>query len=261
MVVLNMPCHIYEYVLVGKIANVIERTKCDCIALSGGVDTSLIAAVSVNVVKHLPKAFIAYYRGGVPRDLMYALYVAKALGLDVELVEVGDEYVVRVLPLVMKVAGGGHEDYIEVRNDVVFFAVLEKAREVCKCVYVGSGGDELFCGYTFMCRQLLESEIDVRRRAWARGRYPEKVIASLLGVNVVAPYLDDEVVEVALMMPVRCLRTATLRGKEVLRNALESLGLNLIADRVKTPAEAGAGTDVMDQNYFNSIRLRAIRVS
>jgi len=256
-----MSCHVYEHVLVNRIANVIDRTKCDCIALSGGIDTSLIAAISVKVVKHLPKAFVAYYKGGLPRDLMYALHVAKTLGLDIELLEINDEYVMKVLPLVTKVVSKGHEDYIEVRNDVVYFAILEKAKNACKCVYVGSGGDEIFCGYSFMCKQLLESEIDEKRRMWARGTYPEGVIANLLGVNTVTPYLNDEVLEVALSMPVRCLRTVTLRGKEVLRNALESLGLNLIADRVKTPAEAGAGTDVMDQNYFNSIRLRVVRVS
>jgi len=254
MKVINMPCHIYEKLLIDRIASVIEKTKCDCIALSGGIDTSLIAAISVNVVRHIPRAIVTYYRNGIPRDLIYALNIAKVLGLDIEFIEIDDRYIAKILPILTEIAKrGGHEDYIEIRNDVVFYATLEKAKDRCRCIYTGSGGDEVFSGYSFMYIQLLENEIDEKRRTWAYGRYPEREIANLLNVNIVAPYLDQKVLELALTIPIRCLRTTILRGKEILRNILMDMGLCIIADRIKTPAEAGAGTDVIDSNYLNRI--------
>ncbi len=259
MYIANIPCHVHEEFLINRIANVIKRTECDCIALSAGIDTALIAAIAVKVVKHMPKALVAYYKHGIPKDLIYAVYVAKTLGLDIEFIEINDEYVARILPIVAEIArGSGHEDYIEIRNDVVFYAVLEKAKNMCKCIYTGSGGDETFCGYSFMYSQLLESEIDEKRRVWAYGRYPEKEIAKILNVNVVMPYLDQEVLEESLTIPVRCLRTITSEGKTILRDILRSMGLNFVAERIKAPAEAGAGTEIMDKDYFNRIKSNQV---
>ncbi len=262
MEIVNMPCHIYENLLIDRIASVIEKTRCECIALSGGIDTSLIAAISVNVVRHIPKAIVAYYKNGIPRDLVYALYIANVLGLDIEFVEIDDRYIAKVLPMIIEIARkGGHEDYIEIRNDVVFYTILEKAKNRCRCIYTGSGGDEVFSGYSFMYEQLMENEIDEKRRVWAYGRYPEKEIANILNVNIVTPYLDQKVLELALTIPIKCLRSTILRGKEILRNILEGMGLYIVAYRVKTPAEAGAGTDIIDSNYLNRITSHYLRTT
>jgi asparagine synthase (glutamine-hydrolysing) len=51
---------------------------------------------------------------------------------------------------------------------VVFYTTLIKAKELgCKCIYIGSGGGELFAGYSFMLR-LPENEVEVYRKMGVR---------------------------------------------------------------------------------------------
>ena len=103
----------------------------------------------------------------------------------------------------------------------------------------------MFIGYRFMIyKHSDELEKLVLKYAF-HGRYPELVISNCLGIEVIAPYLTDEVLNTALKIPITCLRGHLMRGKEVLRLILESLGLDFIANRVKTPAESGAGTDIL----------------
>ncbi len=258
MDIVNIPCHIHEELLINRIARVIDNTRCDCIALSAGIDTSLIAAISVGLVRHIPKALIVYYKNGIPRDLTYAIHVAKTLGLDIEFIEVDDNYIARVLPEVFEVARGvGYDEYmdIELRNDVVFYAVLKKSRDMCRCIYTGTGGDETFCGYSFVYETMSDGEIDEKRRVWAySGRYPEKEFAKILNIKIVTPYLEKEVLEESLTIPVRCLRRTPFMGKDILRDILRRMGLEIIAERVKAPAEAGAGTEILNMDYFNRIK-------
>jgi asparagine synthase (glutamine-hydrolysing) len=92
--------------------------------------------------------------------------------------------------------------------------------------------------------QLPEDEIEEYREKWGlKGRYPELEIASCLGVNIIAPYLSSEVKELALQIPAKCLRGELFEGKRILRNLIKRFRCELIAERNKTPAEAGAGTD------------------
>jgi len=238
----GMACHALTDILVERVKDVIRRSGCECIALSGGVDTTLIAVLAEHLGMRL-RGYSAAYLPGTPRDLPYVNYLEKVLGIKVTYVLLDRDYVSREVGRV-KSCVDVEDDYVELRNDIVFYSVLVKALEDgCKCVYTGSGGDELFAGYRFMVRSGDDVIRSLRLKYALSGRYPELIIGKCLGVRVVAPYLEPEVIDVALRIPPRCLRDNLMRGKEVLRQALTKLGVWLIADRVKTPAEAGAGTD------------------
>jgi asparagine synthase (glutamine-hydrolysing) len=242
---LNVYCEVFEKQLLNTLSNFILRNPCDCIALSGGIDTTLIAVIAklggVSI-----RGVYTFFNGGIPRDLVYVNHISKTLSIPVTMVIIDVNYIRSVLGNVYECIGkkAYHELCIELRNDVVFYATLRVAKEHgCKCVYVGSGGDELFAGYSFML-WLLEEELEKYREKWGLGgRYPELEIASCLGVDVVAPYLSKEVKELALSIPAKCLRGELFEGKKLLRNLISKFGLDLISERIKTPAEAGAGTD------------------
>ena len=241
---LALPCNVHRELLLKKLREVVERTRCSCIALSGGIDTSVIAAVARGMGIGL-RGYTVIYTEGVPRDLPYADRVARALGMELRVIRIGRGFVGEAIPVVRRCISV-EPDYIELRNDVVFYAALLRAREDgCSCIYTGSGGDEIFAGYSFLLTLGSERLEELRARYAYCGRYPELEIARCLGVEVVAPYLSKEVLETALRIPITCLRTGVLRGKEILREILDDLGLHTIASRVKAPAESGAGTDVL----------------
>jgi asparagine synthase (glutamine-hydrolysing) len=241
----NIDCSVFEYRLLDILNRYVERNRCECIALSGGIDTTLIAAIATLNGIEL-NGFYAYYVSGIPRDMPYVIYVSKKLNIPAEFISMDLEYIKSALNDVYRCISKNvyHELCVELRNDVVFYTVLKVAKEHgCSCIYTGSGGDEVFAGYGFML-WLPEEELEGYREKWGvGGRYPEIEMGKCLGVNVVAPYLSKEVLEEAMKIPARCLRGSGFEGKRILRNILSRFGMEFIGERAKTPAEAGAGTD------------------
>jgi len=235
-------CWVFEELLLNALRKVIDSSGCDCATLSG-IDSTLIVAVAKSLGMRL-RCYTAMHTGGLPRDLAYAEYVSKWLNVELRYVLIDEDYIRRSLSRVLQCIGGvAHELCVELRNDVVYYATLSEARrDGCRCVFLGSGGDEVFAGYRFML-ELPDEALEERRERYAKGgRYPELLLAKCLGVEVAAPYLSREVLEVALRIPASCLRGSG-EGKVVLREILRKLGLEVVALRAKVPAEGGAGTD------------------
>lgn len=254
---ISMPCTIYSEILFKAIRGAIEKRRCDCIALSGGIDTTvvLIAALSVGVK---PRGYIAIYGSGLPRDLIYAEHLAKTFDIEIRYVFIDKQKEGEAVQEIVKCIGKENIDShgdggcIEIRNDLVFYSVLKKALEDgCKCIYTGSGGDEIFAGYTFLL-QLTSSELEESIKRLANGRYPEIELAKCIGIEVVAPFLDKTVLDRALQTPLQCLRTEAMKGKEILREILYTNDLQFIAERMKTPAESGAGTTAFCRSIYDA---------
>lgn len=235
-------CWALEELLYAKLREVVESSGCDCATLSG-IDSTLLVALAKSLGLRL-RCYTVVFTGGLPRDLAYAEHVSKWLNVELRYVFIDEDYIRRVLrELVQCIGEVAHEPCVELRNDVVYYAaLLEAKRDGCRRVLLGSGGDEVFAGYRFML-ELPDEALEERRERYARaGRYPELLVARCLGVEVVAPYLSQEVLEVALKIPASCLRGLG-EGKAVLREILRRLGLEVVARRAKVPAEGGAGTD------------------
>jgi len=250
-----LPCRYYEELLLKKLVDVVNRTKCECIALSGGIDTSAILLACM-IAGLKPKAITVIYREGVPKDLPYITHISKLFNIDLDLMILDSEDLLNVKDDIINCIGDeldshGDGGCIEFRNDVVFYVALRRAKEInCNCVYVGSGGDELLLGYNFLLT-LPSDEVDSTVKKFIHGRYPELKISKCLGVKAVAPFLEYDVVELLLTVPLNCLRSERLLGKEVLRNILESYGLNIIAFRRKTPAEDCSGTKSICKSIYD----------
>ncbi len=234
-----------------KLVEYVEAVRCDCIALSGGLDTSLVALAARKAGLRL-KAVTVYYEGGLPRDLWYAVSLAHILGFSHELLPVDDAYIASRAPLI--VGCTGRRDYIEVRNDAVFLAALEWSKRMgCRCLLTGDGGDELLAGYTYLRSLYGDALRREQLRLGVAGRYPALELAECIGARVETPYLYDEAVSVALETPTCCLLGGNLEGKYVSRLVLEEYGLAWLAERPKTPAESGAGTDVLSREKLEAL--------
>lgn len=254
---ISLPCKYYSELIFRRLVRVVAETQCDCIALSGGIDSSMIllAAVSAGVK---PKALTVMYRGGLPKDLPYVLHLCKVLNADLEVITVDTSDALGVWEEIIRCVGingiNSHGDggCIEFRNDLVFYMTMRRAKELkCRCIYVGSGGDELFLGYNYLLHMLSDDIEKAINNVIHHGRFPEIEIARCLDVNVVAPYLTKDVMSLATMIPLQCLRSERMLGKEVLRDVLMMHNLEFIALRMKEPAEEGAGTKVICKSIYD----------
>ncbi|MGE5569192.1 MAG: asparagine synthase (glutamine-hydrolyzing) [Rhodospirillales bacterium] len=112
--------------------------------LSGGVDSSAIAALIKRMAPGPVKTFSVGYREQAYSELAYARQVAEAIGTDHHEVVVGRDEFFGALPRLI-----WHEDEpLTWPSSVSLYFVSRLASERVKVVLTGEGSDELFAGYS-----------------------------------------------------------------------------------------------------------------
>jgi asparagine synthase (glutamine-hydrolysing) len=111
--------------------------------LSGGIDSSLIAAIMKRMVSGPVQTFAVGYSEAEFSELGYARQVANAIGTDHHEIVIGMEDFVNTLPKLI-----WHEDEpITWPSSVSLYFVASLAARNVKVVLTGEGSDELFAGY------------------------------------------------------------------------------------------------------------------
>ena len=111
--------------------------------LSGGVDSSAIAAITRRLTDGPVKTFSVGYAEEQYSELSYAAQVAQAIGTEHHTVKVGIDDFFNTLPKLI-----WHEDEpITWPSSVSLFFVSQLAATQVKVVLTGEGSDELFGGY------------------------------------------------------------------------------------------------------------------
>lgn len=129
--------------------------------LSGGLDSSAIAAIMQRKIAAPAKTFSVGYAEERYSELSYARTVARAIGTDHHEISVTREEFFRQLPFLI-----WHEDEpIAWPSSVSLFFVSKLASEHVKVVLTGEGSDELFAGYGRYGYQLMNE------RAWQFYRF------------------------------------------------------------------------------------------
>lgn len=112
--------------------------------LSGGVDSSAIAALMKRLSSGPVKTFAVGYREAEFSELSYARQVSQAIGTDHSEVTIGMEDFFNELPNLI-----WHEDEpITWPSSVSLYFVSKLAAEQVKVVLTGEGSDEIFGGYS-----------------------------------------------------------------------------------------------------------------
>jgi len=127
-------------------------------------------------------------------------------------------------------------------NDLaLYFALMEARLQGFKSVMTGDGADELFAGYSYMFQMDLEWYIP-----WLVGRmhFSANELGTGLGLRVSQPFLDPEVVTLALAIP-PALKVRYMDGRQygkwVLRKAFATDLPPEICWQDKRPVEVGSG--------------------
>ncbi|HTU65469.1 MAG TPA: asparagine synthase (glutamine-hydrolyzing) [Steroidobacteraceae bacterium] len=144
-----------------SIASIVVRSEVPIgIALSGGVDSSLIAAMAAKHSSRPVHAFSVGYPGRPVQDERNAARAwADKLGLPFHEVEISSGEMLDGFPRLNFL----RDDPIADIAGFGYFALSERARaEGCKVLLQGQGGDELFWGYPWSVRAAHHSERKAR---------------------------------------------------------------------------------------------------
>lgn len=226
--------------LADRLAASVRRNSADALLLSGGLDSAVLASIL------RPAYTVTAAYGGDAPDLAFAKKIAQMYsGRHVEAVFSENE----MADMVETVVQVFHTfDPIEIRNSCVALAGLVQAKKDGHSkVMTGDGGDELFAGYNYLSRYYddpgrLEQELV---RLWDVMHFSSKALGDHIGVQVVAPFLDEEFAAYAKSVSVEEKvgeRAGQKWGKFVLRRCFER-DLGDIAWRPKMAQEQGAATD------------------
>ena len=231
----------------------VERNVAEAILLSGGLDTSIVAALAA---RHGPlNAYTVALEGAPAPDVEYANLMAKHLHLIHELHVFGMEELMENLPEVVKTLRVF--DPMEIRNSAAVYIGMKQAKkEGVSAFLTGDACDELFAGYSFLFNQDLPELKASLRRLWSAMSFSAIPMAEFLGMVAKIPFLDPEVKQLSSNLDPSYLvgeRDGQKLGKWIVRQAFEDLLPSQITWRIKTPIEYGCGTTTLPQVFDKRI--------
>jgi asparagine synthase (glutamine-hydrolysing) len=231
----------------------VERNAAEAILLSGGLDTSIVAALATKYDSL--KAYTVALEGAPSPDIEYANLMAKHLRLNHKLHVFGMEELTENLPEIVKTLRVF--DPMEIRNSAaVYIGMKEAKKDGVSTFLTGDACDELFAGYSFLFNQALSELKTSLRRLWSAMSFSAIPMAESLGMVAKIPFLDPEVKQLASKLDPSFLvgeRDGQKLGKWIVRIAFEDLLPGQITWRIKTPIEYGCGTTTLPQIFDQSI--------
>ena len=230
-----------------------KRNLAEGILLSGGLDTSILAAIASKFVSL--KAFSVSFQGAPAPDIEYATFIANNLGLRHFIHYFDEDELYDAIQMVIKTMKSF--DPMGIRNSVTIYIGLKMANENgARTVMTGDGCDELFAGYSFLF-DLQKEQLDLElQKLWNVMQFSSVLLARVLGVEVKLPYLDPDFKSFAMKLDsgykVRSEK-GRIWGKWVLRKAFEGLLPKEVVWRSKVPIEQGSGTAILPNLFEKGI--------
>lgn len=249
----------YQKALYSAIVKRMPNTGRVGVLVSGGVDSCLLANLVNELAAQREVEVIAYTAGlaNAP-DMDYAESFVHDMGLRHRVRKLSIDEVEAYIP---KVARAIEErDFIQIEAGIGIYAAVEMAsQDGIKIIFSGQGPDELWGGYSWYPEVIAEEGYQgFQQRNWSdlkRGDIEtldrENKIAMTHGVEMVFPYLDMEVIEVAMSTSPKLKVSSTEGdlGKHPHRALAERVGVpKTYANRPKDATQHGTGVhDMLDE--------------
>lgn len=227
------------------------RLRCSpdaVVTLSGGVDSTLVAALS-----HLPA--IAVGAEG-SHDADAAERAAESLGADLTLHTITLDEVEAALPEVLQFLPRKNPMDLELAVTGYFICRLAKQCGA-KRILTGQAADELFAGYARYGRtETLRADLDADFAGLSLQRERDSAAASHFGVWYSLPYMDERVVRCARNLSAEELVSGDQR-KVALRKVAEKHIAEEFAWKPKKAMQYGSGVTKMLSKIAKSIGCRS----
>jgi asparagine synthase (glutamine-hydrolysing) len=223
------------------------------IMLSGGLDTSIIAAISRKYAS--PSTYTVALEGAPAPDVEYSSLIARKLGFDHKVHYLDEAEVNELITPVVKALRTF--DPMEIRNSLTIFAGMRVAKEDgIETVLTGDGSDELMAGYSFFFN-LKKDKLDLElQKLWGTMSFSAIPLAESLGMVAKMPFLDPDFKSYAMSLDSKYkigVKGGQVYGKWILRKAYEGILPQEITWRTKTPIEYGSGTTTLPQLFASRI--------
>jgi asparagine synthase (glutamine-hydrolysing) len=223
------------------------------VLLSGGVDSCLLAKLVRDAALSLGMDAIAY-TAGLPDspDTKFAREFASELGMKHRLkilsIDEVEEYIPRVIEAIED------SDFVQVETGIGLYAAIDMAsQDGIRVIFSGQGPDELWGGYDWYPKVLgRDGRRELGHRMWEDFRRAdietldrENKIAMAQSVELFFPYLDIEVVNVAMSVSSELKVTSKEDhlGKHPHRRLAIKMGVaDRYANREKLAIQHGTGT-------------------
>ena len=233
------------------LTNAVNECKSDWIALSGGLDSSILAHLRKD---QKPQTMTIITKDFLGTDLTFAQIIAKHLGLNLSLIQVSMEEVLDSINETIKILGNYND--IEIRNSIVPYIYLTTLKKKgVDSVITGDGADEVFAGYNFLLKKSDEEIGEELKRIKKIMHFPSKDIARSLNMKVETPFLNEELIkfsdEIEISKKIN-VKDGEKFGKWILRETFEKYLPNNITWREKSPMQDGSGTNNLT-GLFNTI--------
>ncbi len=233
------------------LTNAVNECKSDWIALSGGLDSSILAHLRKD---QKPQTMTIITKDFLGTDLTFAQIIAKHLGLPLSLIQVSMEEVLDSINETIKILGNYND--IEIRNSIVPYIYLTALKKKgVDSVITGDGADEVFAGYNFLLKKSDEEIGEELKRIKKIMHFPSKEIARSLNMKVETPFLNEELIkfsdDIEISKKINA-KDGEKFGKWILRETFEKYLPNNITWREKSPMQDGSGTNNLT-GLFNTI--------
>jgi asparagine synthase (glutamine-hydrolysing) len=244
------------------------------ILLSGGVDSCLITKLVCDAVSGLGMEVIAY-TAGLPDspDVNSAREFARELGIKHKIKMLGIDGIEKYIPKVIEAIEDS--DFVQVETGIGLYAAIDMAsQDGIRVIFSGQGPDELWGGYNWYPKVLgKDGRQELCRRMWddfTRADIEtldrENKIAMAYGVELLFPYLDTEVVNVAMSVASELKVTSEedCLGKHPHRQLAVKMGISeKYANREKLAIQHGTGIhvvldDIARRNGFDPALVKDI---
>lgn len=250
------------------VTDAVAGTTATAILLSGGLDTSILAALATSAGRRLDAISVAVSDGPCA-DEPFATAMTSRLGMELRILRPSLGDLLDRMPDVIRTLGTF--DPMELRNSVVTYLGLREASERChSTVMTGDAADELFAGYSFMFNMNADELPAYIRYLNHTMHFTSIPLAASLGGRSELPYLAAEIRDFAQTLSADHLvveMNGQRLGKRILREAFSDLLPAEIVWRRKTPIEYGCGSTALQElagerltdSDFESIRGRWLR--